>query len=44
VDAAGILEIPIVCTEQSPEKLGATVKELDIGNTDAMVLSKTKFS
>ncbi|KAJ3013502.1 Isochorismatase domain-containing protein 1 [Thoreauomyces humboldtii] len=43
LDAATLLDIPVLVTEQNPKALGATVKELDISSAK-IVASKTKFS
>ncbi|XP_003382772.1 PREDICTED: isochorismatase domain-containing protein 2-like [Amphimedon queenslandica] len=42
VEAANILEIPVIATEQYPKGLGNTVKDIDISK--AQVFEKTKFS
>ncbi|XP_062512175.1 isochorismatase domain-containing protein 1-like [Corticium candelabrum] len=42
VQAANILEIPIIATEQYPKGLGSTVSEIDVST--AAVFPKTKFS
>ncbi|KAL5469419.1 hypothetical protein EMCRGX_G030672 [Ephydatia muelleri] len=42
VDAANILEIPVIATEQYPKGLGSTVAEIDTGK--AKVFDKTVFS
>ncbi|CAD6998583.1 isochorismatase domain-containing protein 1 [Ceratitis capitata] len=36
-------EIPLIVTEQFPEKLGQTVKDLDVSHAEA-IISKTQFS
>lgn len=41
--AGKILEVPLLVTEQNPDKLGKTVQELDISHAKANV-SKTRFS
>ncbi|KAL7729784.1 hypothetical protein ACLKA6_014648 [Drosophila palustris] len=43
VDAGKILNVPLLVTEQYPEKLGATVCELDVNHACA-VIPKTQFS
>ena len=42
VQAAYILDIPVVCTEQYPKGLGKTCSEIDLSK--ATVVEKTKFS
>ena len=42
VQAANILNIPVICTEQYPKGLGKTCSEIDISK--ATVIEKTKFS
>lgn len=42
VQAANILNIPVICTEQYPKALGNTCSEIDISK--ASVFDKTKFS
>ena len=42
VQAANILNIPVVCTEQYPKGLGNTCSEIDVSK--ASVYDKTKFS
>lgn len=37
------MEIPLICTEHYPEKLGKIVPEIDVSHADA-VISKTRFS
>ncbi|KAH8381614.1 hypothetical protein KR093_009403 [Drosophila rubida] len=43
VEAGKIFNIPLVVTEQYPEKLGKTACELDVGHA-CSVIPKTKFS
>ena len=42
VQAANVLNIPVICTEQYPKALGNTCSEIDISK--ASVFDKTKFS
>ncbi|XP_065064072.1 isochorismatase domain-containing protein 2-like [Rhopilema esculentum] len=42
MQAAGILKIPMIATEQYPKGLGSTVSEIDVSN--AKVFPKTVFS
>ncbi|XP_064388542.1 isochorismatase domain-containing protein 2-like [Halichondria panicea] len=42
VQAANILDIPVICTEQYPKALGNTVAEIDVSK--ATVFAKTFFS
>ncbi|TPX55641.1 hypothetical protein PhCBS80983_g05159 [Powellomyces hirtus] len=42
LDAATLLDIPVIVTEQNPKALGKTVHELDVSK--AHVFAKTKFS
>ncbi|XP_065841612.1 isochorismatase domain-containing protein 1-like [Oscarella lobularis] len=42
VEAAKIMGIPVIATEQYPKGLGSTVSEIDVSN--AQVFPKTKFS
>jgi len=44
LDAAKILKVPVVCTEQYPKGLGPTVPELDIKGRGITPVEKTKFS
>ncbi|KAI8819904.1 Isochorismatase-like protein [Fimicolochytrium jonesii] len=43
LDAAELLKVPVIVTEQHPKALGNTVKELNIQNA-RVVVAKTKFS
>lgn len=43
LQAGNILDIPLIVTEQNPEKLGKTIQELDTKNAVG-VYAKTKFS
>lgn len=43
-EAANILKIPIIATEQYPKGLGNTVEEIDTSSFKERVFSKTKFS
>jgi len=43
VDAGKVLNIPLLVTEQYPERLGPTVCELDVNHACA-VIPKTQFS
>jgi len=43
IEAGKRLDIPLICTEQYPEKLGNTVKELDIKHAEG-VYAKSLFS
>lgn len=43
IEASQILKIPLIVTEQNPDKLGRTVAELDVSKA-SIVDPKTKFS
>ncbi|XP_017856851.1 PREDICTED: isochorismatase domain-containing protein 1 isoform X1 [Drosophila arizonae] len=43
IEAGKVLNVPLVVTEQYPERLGSTVSELDVKHACAIV-PKTKFS
>ncbi|KAI9336195.1 Isochorismatase-like protein, partial [Zopfochytrium polystomum] len=44
VNAASILNVPVVATEQHPKGLGPTVPELNVSKFAKLVAPKTKFS
>ncbi|XP_013106550.1 isochorismatase domain-containing protein 1 [Stomoxys calcitrans] len=41
--AGKVLDIPLICTEHYPEKLGKIVKDIDVSHAKA-VIGKTRFS